>query len=319
MQPDTTLVLGDFTFAATEIPSSIRFGGEQHIAPHNLIGGARVLDSMGPVDAPVEWSGIFLGTNALSRALYLDSLRRAGQTHALTWGRLSYQVIVRSFWADYHRQFELPYRIACEVQQNNTQPVSQIAATPIDAAITGDYTSASGLSALVGDSNLTGLMGSLGTAISAVSSFAKASSSTIKGVLAPLAAVRAQVGILQSSASATLSNVTSFGGLLPNNPAAQLAKKLEQQSASMTQSDSLYRLNSVLGRMGMNLGTIGTGAPQRPSAGGNLFSIAAQQYGSAGAWTSIAQANELTDPFLDGPQVLSVPSVGDDAGGVLQA
>jgi nucleoid-associated protein YgaU len=42
-------------------------------------------------------------------------------------------------------------------------------------------------------------------------------------------------------------------------------------------------------------------------AGGNLFAIAAQQYGDATQWYLIAAANGLKDPFLNGVVTLSIP------------
>jgi hypothetical protein len=54
-------------------------------------------------------------------------------------------------------------------------------------------------------------------------------------------------------------------------------------------------------------------------AGGNLFQIAQNQYGDALAWTALARANGLTDPFVQGSAILSVPPRPDNAGGVLAA
>jgi hypothetical protein len=42
-------------------------------------------------------------------------------------------------------------------------------------------------------------------------------------------------------------------------------------------------------------------------SGGNLFAIAAQQYGDFSAWWLIAQANNLTDPMLSGNGTLVIP------------
>lgn len=49
-------------------------------------------------------------------------------------------------------------------------------------------------------------------------------------------------------------------------------------------------------------------------AGGNLFAIAAQQYGDATQWYRIAAANGLDDPFLDGVVTLSIPSAQTTGG-----
>jgi nucleoid-associated protein YgaU len=50
-------------------------------------------------------------------------------------------------------------------------------------------------------------------------------------------------------------------------------------------------------------------------AGGNLFQIAAEQLGDATQWLRIAQANNLSDPELEGLVTLVIPDVDPNAGG----
>jgi hypothetical protein len=49
--------------------------------------------------------------------------------------------------------------------------------------------------------------------------------------------------------------------------------------------------------------------------GGNLFALAAQYLNDATQWIRIAQANQLTDPVLQGVNVLVIPAVDATAGG----
>ena len=42
--------------------------------------------------------------------------------------------------------------------------------------------------------------------------------------------------------------------------------------------------------------------------GGNLFAIAAAQFGSALQWINIARANNLIDPMLDGINQIAIPT-----------
>ena len=319
MKSDTTLQLGDFIFASLEIPANIGFGGQQRLSVHQLVGGTKVIDAMGRADRPLEWSGIFLGNGAGDRARYLDTLRVQGQALTLKWGAFSYLVVVREFLASYEKSYQIPYRIVCEVVSDNTSPVTSPGRPPVDKAITDDAAAATTLTAGIGNSALTSAMGTLNTAISAVSSFAKAAQSTINGVLQPLAAVQAQVTTLIASVGNTVANVTTFGGILPGNPVSQAAAKLSGQAASMTQLGSLYQLRSVLGRMQTNLGAVTSSAKTVPTAGGNLFQVAESQYGDATAWTGIAKANGLTDPFIQGTKVLTIPPQADTLNGVLSA
>lgn len=316
---DTTLFLSDFQFGALEIPSEIHFGGAQHLSVHELVGGGRVIDAMGRNDRAVEWSGLLLGREATQRARFLDGLRIGGLSMALSWGEFRYSVVVREFDATYQRSYQIPYRIVCEVLQDKTTPILVPGTTPIDAQVTADMAALSAKVVDVGDAKLTGLLGVLQTAVSAVSSFAKAAQSTINSVTQPLAAVRTQVNILQASVSNTLNNVTTFGGMLPGNPVSTAAAKFNAQMANVTQSARLAELNNVLGRMSSNVIAVTASPTTVAVVGGNLFQVANQQYGDATAWTGIARANGLTDPFVSGVKVLKIPQVADGAAGVLVA
>jgi len=319
MNPTTVLQLGTFSFGSLEVPAEIGFGGAQRLSVHELVGGTRVVDAMGRSDRPLSWSGLLLGEQALQRARFLDGLRIAGASLELSWSELRYLVVVREFDATFQRAYQIPYRISCEVVADLAAPVTSPGTTPVDEQVNADAAQATELVAEVGDSRLTGLMGTLNSAIKAVSSFAHAAQSTISSVLQPLAAVQAQVTTLIASTANTISNVTTFGGVLPNNPLATSAARLTGQLTAVTQGNSLYALRNVLGRMSSNLGAVNAPQATIGTAGGNLFRVAQQQYGDPMAWTGIARANGLTDPFVQGAQVLTIPPNADDSAGVLSA
>ncbi len=50
-------------------------------------------------------------------------------------------------------------------------------------------------------------------------------------------------------------------------------------------------------------------------AGGNLFKLAAEYLNDATQWIRIAQANQLSDPVLNGIVTLTIPPVDAAAGG----
>ena len=319
MQADTTLVLGAFQFGSLEIPAEIAFGGAQRLSIHELVGGVRVIDAMGRSDSALEWSGLFLGQGAIDRARYLDTIRASGVVQSLTWSAFNYNVVVRDFKANYQKAYQIPYRIVCEVVSDLTEPITASGLPPVDQAITDDATTSGVLAASIGDSTLTTALGTLNTAIGVVSSFAHAAQSTINSVLQPLAAVQTRVLVLIASTANTIGNVTTFGGVVTGTPLSQAAAALTNQVASMTQLSNLYGLRNVLGRMSANLGSINSSQNTVATAGGNLFQIAEQQYGDATAWTGIAKANGLTDPFIQGVKVLTIPPSADQQSGVLSA
>lgn len=330
VRPDTVVTLAEwdstnwvfinsFEFSRYEVPEQIGFGGDHQLLNQQLVGGTRVIDAMGRSDAPLEWSGLFQGENALARARYLDGLRVAGKSLVLSWDEFRYKVVIASFRPDYQRFYQIPYRIVFMVVEDLSNPVTSIADPGIDAPMLYDMNSANDLGDLIGDGPLSDLLGTLDSAIRSVSSFATAAQSTINSVLQPLAAVQARVQVLVSTVSNTVANVTTLGGILPNNPIAQQAAKLTSQVTAMTQLPQLYNLQSVLGRMGGNLGSIGRGVNTVTQAGGNLYSMASKAYGDATAWTTLAKANNLADPQLTGINTIAIPATPDGSGGVLNA
>ncbi|KVW15387.1 hypothetical protein WK91_18290 [Burkholderia cepacia] len=313
----TSLSLGDVLFADLEVPERIPFGGDQSLVVHKLVGGARQIDAMGRDDLPPEWSGIFLGADALSRAKYLDAQRIAGASLPLVWSEFFYDVVIRRFEANFEREWMIPYRIVCEIVKDHSQPQTSLTGPSINDLISSDLSSANLLTDQIGDGTLSGLMGAVNSAISTVSSFASATASTINSVLQPINAVQQQVSTLIASAANTMTNVTTLGGILPNNPISQSVSSLAAQVTAYQNSPLLYNLQSVMGRMSTNLGSITGAAQQVTVAGGNLMQVAAKVYGKVEAWTGIAKANGLNDPTVQGVQTLNIPVTPDNSGGVL--
>lgn len=138
------VTLGGVGLQAMEVPEKLPFGGTQKLAEHRFPGGGVVFDATGPQERDIEWSGLFTGTSAVSRARQLDTMRRAGKQIRLTWSSFSRQVVIREFSPDYSRGGAvIPYRIVCAVV------TGQPAATPtLLSTLTGDLSSAAGLSGL---------------------------------------------------------------------------------------------------------------------------------------------------------------------------
>jgi len=317
MTPDLIVTLGDFEFGRLEVPESINWGGSQMLVKKRLVGGARVVDAMGADESPIGWSGLFLGENALDRAKYLNGLRIAGNPLILSWHEMYYSVIIDSFEANFDRFYKIPYRITLMVIDDLTTPVTVIADNGIDYLIGDDMATANVYGGIFGDDELSGLLGTLDAAIAQVSDFAKATQAVINSVLIPLAAVQKRVQVLIGSAANVIGNVTTLGGVLPNNPIAQSARNLTSQVTSMTQSAQLYDLQNVLGRMNGNIGTLGSTSQTLPTAGGNLFNIAAEYYGDATQWTGLAKANNISDPMIQGLKNIKIPTNPDNADGIL--
>jgi hypothetical protein len=88
---------------------------------------------------------------------------------------------------------------------------------------------------------------------------------------------------------------------------------------AMNQMQALVSLAGMLGRIQANVGAVSQTSALVLMAGGDLFSLAAATYGQAQAWSTIAAANALVDPVIQGIANLTVPSVSDTNDGVLES
>ena len=111
--PLDVLLLGPIAFTDYSPPECLPFGGRQQMAVHKLIGGQRVIDTLGPDDEDIQWSGRFFGAGALSTCLALDSLRAAGQVLPLSYAGMGYTVRGYSPSASM-----VEYKIRCVVSTN---------------------------------------------------------------------------------------------------------------------------------------------------------------------------------------------------------
>jgi hypothetical protein len=302
------LQLGDFTFSEYEIPERITMVTAIRTVVRKMVGGARNVNMMGYDPAPLEWSGMLLGSNALDRARTLKQMALAQKMLTLTFSEYSYAVVISEFVEDFQREYEIYYRLRLEIVADNAaQGPKQ--GVGIDSLIGGDISTANGICSLIGNSGLTSAMGTLTTAIGAVSSFATAAKSAINGVLGPLATVQAQVSTLIAAGENTLQSVSTVGGLLPNNPIAQQVSKLSAQVNTMTQQPQLLQLQGVLSRIGTNIGQIGSASKTITVVGGNLYDLASKYYKDATGWVGISQANPALkgDPNITGTQTIALP------------
>lgn len=315
---DTTLLLGDFQFTGMEIPERIPLGGTQVLVVHRFPGGAKAVRAMGRDDDPIDWSGILTGSTALDRARYLDTLRVQGNALSLQFFDFSYIVAIRRFKFNVEKAYRITYTIELEVIEDLAQPQTTFPLSDFDTPIYDDSSDCLGLGGIIGDGELSSLLTTMDTAIHQVSDFAKATTATINSVMAPVSAVLQRVNSLVASTGNTIRSVSTLGGILPNNPIAHQAAALTGQVTAFTQSSALYNLQSSAGRIVSNLNLISSGPNVRTVTvgSGTLFDVAKTQFGDAQQWTAIAQANNLTDPQINGITDLTIPNSPNSNGGV---
>lgn len=317
MTPDLIVKLGDFAFSEEELPESISLGGGQMVAVHKMIGGARVIDSMGPDPSALTWSGWSVGEQAMDRMMYLDSLRAKGGELQLTFSKLVYRVLIASFRYVMQRQYQFTYSITLEVIEDMNLGTKALAAKPSPKEYTlADFNTANTLVTAVGTPAMKTRFAALKSALAAINDFAKATQAQINAVLAPVKDLRSMTQDLIASANNTIGNVTTLGGILPNNPVAQQANVLLNQVNTMNSQPQLVQLDDVLGRLQTNVTNSNSGTRTITVGTGSLFDLATQEYGDPTAWTTIARANGLSDPQITSPTTLIIPAKADGSGGV---
>ena len=185
------LVLGPVGFDGFEVPQHIRIGMRQRLAVHKLAGGGRVVDVLGPDDAPVTWNGAFSGSDAASRARILSLLCAAGQPLPLMWNGFFYTVVVSRFFASYFSKFWIPYQIECVVLWN-------LAEVAMNAGMTLLATELSDVAAAAG----------FGVDLSAAQAALAAPGATVRGTL-PYAAAERALGDAQTQIASGLTTAGS--------------------------------------------------------------------------------------------------------------
>ena len=200
----TTLTLGSVIFSSYEIPQRINFGGSQALAVHQLVGGQRIIDSMGRLDDDISWSGIMFETTAVQRAKFLDQMRTGGLAWNLSWSSFSFSVVIKDFRANFERTYQIPYSITVTVIQDLTKPIPILVPTGYNDAIQDLLTQAQDLALLASNANVTSALALLAVAINNIPNLGFATEAQLASIVTPL--LNAQ-GI-------TTSAITSLNGLI---------------------------------------------------------------------------------------------------------
>ena len=141
-----TLTLAGIPFDGFSTPDAMGAGGKQHIVIHKLPGGQRIIDTLGPDEDNIAWSGKFFGNDAFANALVLDGLRAAGQVVSLVFGGQFRSVIIDTFSYKIRRlPVWVEYQISCMVYQNPSLGGLGGSIGTIDTLILGDLSLAIGL------------------------------------------------------------------------------------------------------------------------------------------------------------------------------
>ncbi|CAX60696.1 hypothetical protein ABEI05_05335 [Erwinia billingiae] len=307
----TRVVLGDFEFLDFEVPERIAIPGRQKTVLHQMIGGKRTIDVLGIEYDPLSWSGIITGSQSGDRVSALERMRDAGEQLTLTLDNYSFTVVITSFTPVYEFIYRRPFTIEVAIVSNNASPLKVDALTgALEGLIDSDIGKSLGLAEIIDVDSVTSAVTTVQSAVKEVTDFAHATVEQVQSVVRPIVAaqviIQQQIGQLESAAN----DITTLGGLVPGNPISKTISNLLSQADQSMKIPALYNLQSVLGRLNKNVdsGQTADGVRSVTLSGGNLYQVASDQYGDASLWSSIASANNLTDPQLTGINTLTIPS-----------
>lgn len=317
--------LGAFIFERTEIPGHLPFAGRQMVAVHNLIGGGRTVDALGPIDRDLEWHGLFLGSNAMSRAKKLNAARLAGKPLYLLMGNVSWKVVLADFEPDYTYVNNVPYRIRLiAISETWNNPPAAVATTSKLSAFKKFLAEAASLGQAISNT-VASIVSSVQSVTNTIASIDGAASSVISSLTNGLEQITNTVDGLKSSIENGLQNITTLGGVLPNNPAAAMVSSISNQANLAAQSYQADNLSAITINSGTTLETTGevlaplviptlTGTAPLSSTvrvivGQNtdLGTLALQYYGDATQWPQIANANGLLSPIVPSTMEIVIP------------
>jgi hypothetical protein len=215
--------IGSISLIGFEVPTSVRFGGRHRLAIHNLSGGRRIVERLGPDDGEVTFQGTFSGADAEDRVRSFDNLRLSGEIVWLTWNSFRRRVVIKSFVADYHSPWWIPYKVNCVVVHQSgvafaqTSTLYALLSVDLGNALSAVASSTVSLNTLqtalcttsamtAGTSSQAQALGAVETALSAINSQITLQSTV---VTAPLVS-----GSDPGSLNQALSSVVSGAGLL---------------------------------------------------------------------------------------------------------
>lgn len=270
----TPLSIGDVVFATQECPNKLSIGAaEQMLAVHDMPGGSRVVNAFGNKFKDVTWEGHFWDQNISIRVQQLRLYQVSGVEIPVSFGDEKYYCIVKDFDPGYLGGYN-EYSITLCITRDNNGQFTVASSTSIDTQVQALQSAAIAQNVAVQavDPTQSGGFQSALTNLWAVIAAAQPLAQNI---------VSGGQGILQAAATA-IEAVQTYQALV-GEVAQQYPNVVALISALQLITDNVSRGQS----------------PQSVAViGGDLFGIAAMQYGDVTQAFSLAAANGLISPYL---------------------
>lgn len=200
--------IGTINLQNFEVPPSVRFGGRHRVMVHTLAGGTRVLERLGPDDGDIQFRGTFSGRHAEERMRAVNNLRLTGEVVWLTWESFRYQVVVKTFLAEYFSPWWISYQLSCVIAfQNGAADLQTLALSALVAADLGQAVAAAAGTVIQ--------LGSLQTALSGTNALTAGTSDqaqAIAAVASSQVAINQQIGVQSAALAASFGSGVAVSG-----------------------------------------------------------------------------------------------------------
>jgi len=247
------LTVGGYAFHGFGLPEVINGGGAHQLIVNKLPGGARVIDAMGADDDVIAFRGRFRnsdGIDAMTDAMLMDAMRRAGKPVSMAYWNQTATVIVSKFKFEFRRFMEVPYELELTVVQSGADAAGTLAAT-IDAAIGSDLALA--LKTVAGGAAVAAMFLPVATAFTTAGPLKTATPANV-------AAANSAMSTTYASASATAQAADILlgtpGGTTAGGDPSAMASALTAQAGILGDGAAAQNTLPVIQRMQINANTL---------------------------------------------------------------
>lgn len=310
---DIIFQVGDVIFLDFEVPEMLEdLGGTQLMAEHRYPGGTITQQVFGAFPSEIQFSGILTGPNALGRMDEIDRLRVAGEEVPLTYGTHSFLGIVTQFTINVRTQWYVRYRLRFRPRLDLTSDI------PEDNGLAAYNITMDALNQLQIIASI--IAGEAVTVASTVPFAGSALDSTVIEYYMPLPArLSPLLGSFIIDSQQAILQAQGILSAIPFNSAQLIyadAQALLAQALPLINDADARVASPALDTVGyVNTVTATIASPTLKNqtvvqaVNPNLAMLAAQYYGDATKWPTIAAANSIVppDPLPVGSFALVIP------------
>lgn len=285
----TPLTIGSVIFNNIEHPEDLAFPLEQKVATNELLGGNRVVQTLGVQPQDVSWRGKLFDQHAKVRVDALNDMLTKGDPVTLAYLHYAMLVVVSKFTPTWHNEWFAEYDITVTVVNDRAGQFTKPNVPSIDTVI-----SQLGQQAQTNFAKLNAL-----TPASSAESAVKPPSLNTDTIMAQLqtmgaynTASSATIASIQSLIASDLTTLTTYNAGVKKtmNNGVYSPNVLTAYSAGNDLQNSLQMLATNLSN--------GQNPITAQVMGGTLYRLAAKYYGDPSLFTVIKTANNLTSSVL---------------------